>query len=86
MAAITVDGLSDEVLELLNQRAQNRGTDLQHVVRELIHLGVSLELARRDSLNVDFGAMVEALDGPKPLDVIDGLGSFDTLDLEQVWG
>ena len=86
MASITIEGLSDEVVALLRERADERGTDLGGFARELIHLGVSLEIARKQSLDFDFGALVDGLDRNGTADVMDGLGSFDTADPDLVWG
>ena len=86
MASITIDGLSDEVVALLSERANERGIDLGGFARELIHLGVSLEIARKESLDCDFGALVDGLDRNGAADAIEGLGSFDTADPDLVWG
>jgi hypothetical protein len=85
VAAIKVDGLSDEVVALIRAHARERNVAIQTVARELIHLGLSHELAERAGERARDPFVMPWEGTGASLDILDAVGCLDTADLEQIW-
>ena len=82
MAAIIVEGLSDEVIELLEDRAKLREIDAGTVVRELIHIGLSLGMASGDARHTGIRMLEGTWFEQRSGDGLQGVGAFDSADPE----
>jgi len=76
--------LSDEVVTLLEERAQRRGVGLGAFVRELIHLGLSYELATERARGADWQALLGAWDPGDLDDLVESDGPVELLEPEFV--
>lgn len=85
MAAIKVDGLSDEVVAMIRAHARERNVAMQTVIRELIHLGLSHDLAERARSQACDPFVMPWEGTGASLDILDAVGAVDTADLEQIW-
>ena len=86
MAAIIVEGLSDEVIELLEERAKLRAIDAGTVVRELIHIGLSLGLASGDARHIGIRMLEGTWFDQRRSGGLQGIGAFDSADPELMLG
>jgi hypothetical protein len=82
VAAIIVEGLSDEVIQLLEDRAKLRAIDAGTVVRELIHIGLSLGLAAGEARHTGIRMLEGAWFDQRRSDGLKGVGAFETADPE----
>lgn len=78
VAAITIRGLTDEVVAILETRARQRGVDVDALAREVIHLGMSMELAAAKSSRRNASGAVAT-------DLCEQLGPLEMTDAEQLW-
>jgi len=83
VAAILVEELSDDVIELLKERARLRGVEVGTVVRELLHIGLSLGLVKGEARHAGIRVLETSwFDVPAADMVRAGVGVFDTADPE----
>jgi hypothetical protein len=78
--------LSDEVVMLLEERAQKRGVGVGVFVRELIHVGLSHDLAAERARGADWQSLLGAWDPGDLDDLFEPDGSVELLEPESVVG
>jgi hypothetical protein len=81
---ITSLDLSDEVVMLLEERAQRRGLPLGEFVRQLIHLGLSHELATERLQGADWHSLLGVWDSAELDDLVEPEGMVELLEPEAV--
>jgi hypothetical protein len=82
VAAIIIEELSDEVIQLLEEQAELRGVDVTTVVRELIYIGLSLGLAPGEARHTGIRMLDRRWIEPRPTDGLQGVGAFESADPE----
>jgi hypothetical protein len=81
---ITSLDLSDEVVMVLEERAQRRGLALGEFVRQLIHLGLSHELATERLKGADWQSLLGVWDVAELDDLVEPDGVVELLEPECV--
>jgi hypothetical protein len=76
--------LSDEVVMLLEERAQRRGLTVGEFVRQLIHLGLSHELATARLQGADWQSLLGVWDAADLDDLVEPEGTVELLEPESV--
>ena len=76
--------LSDEVVMLLEERAQQRGLTLGEFVRQVIHLGLSHELATERMRGADWQSLLGVWDSAELDGLIEPEGVVELLEPEAV--
>ena len=76
--------LSDEVVMILEERAHQRGLAVGEFVRQLIHLGLSHELASQRMQGADWQSLLGAWDAADLDDLVEPEGIVELLEPESV--
>lgn len=84
MIDMTFLELSDEVTMLLEERARRRGLALGEFVRQLIHLGLSHELASERLQGADWQSLLGAWDSADLDELVDQDNVVELLEPEAV--